>query len=110
VSYFSHFDNGVFEPGAGHSGAILLAEDNGCINQCSVGVSIYTETVYPPASVHKTQEGFIVFSGYGNAKVGMEEHALSPKTVFIVPADTMHTIKTESSTEPVVVFWFHASV
>ena len=109
MSFFSHPEMGVFEQGAGHIGATLLSEKNGCQNHCVIGVSIYSDTTYPAPGVHDEQEGFVVFSGRGYAKVGSEEHELSPQTVFIVPPLTPHAIRTDNNDEPVMVFWFHAA-
>lgn len=110
MKYFATLQEGVATQGAGHVGYLLLTEGNGCRNGCSCGISYYTETEYPSAGRHDDQEGFVVLSGNGKAKVGKQEEDISPGTVFIVPPHEPHSIRTIDSDVPVVVFWFHAAV
>lgn len=94
--------------GNGHSSFPLLGEEQGCTNGCSGGISLYSSTAYTPAAIHGDQEGFIVLSGKGWAKIGGEEFALEPETAFMAPAGTAHQMKSSDKTKPLTVFWFHA--
>ena len=110
MSYFARRED--VEPvfGPGHSSHKLLGEANGCVNGCHTGISVYDATTYQTPGVHDDQEGFVVLSGSGWAKVGEEEQAIGPGTVFIAPQGVPHCIKTDSEEEPVAVFWFHAAI
>lgn len=94
--------------GYGHGSFTLLGEEQGCTNGCCAGISYYSMTEYTPAAVHEDQEGFIVLSGRGWAKIGGEEFLVEPETAFIAPKGTKHQMKSASETERLVVFWFHA--
>ena len=74
-------------PGPGHISYDMLDESNGCLNGCCCGVSVYTETEYQTPGCHDDQEGFMVLSGSGFARLGAEERAVCKGTAFIVPAE-----------------------
>ncbi len=95
--------------GNGHSSFPMLSEKNGCTNGCCAGISRYASTEYTPVATHDDQEGFIVLSGTGWAKIGEEEFHVEPETAFIAPANTPHQMKADSSGVPLMLFWFHAS-
>ena len=59
--------------GNGHGSFPLLGEKQGCTNGCCAGISYYSRTEYTPPAVHEDQEGFMVLSGQGWAKIGEEE-------------------------------------
>lgn len=94
--------------GHGHSSWPLLGEAQGCVNACAGGISSYTSTEYTPPATHDFQEGFIVLSGHGRAKVGTEEFPLDPETAFLVPQGVNHQLKSISPDTPLLLFWFHA--
>ena len=96
-------------PGPGHISYDMLDESNGCLNGCCCGVSVYTETEYQTPGCHDDQEGFMVLSGSGFAKLGNEERAVCKGTAFIVPAGVEHSLRTNDPAVPLEVFWFHAS-
>ena len=89
---------------------VLLNSKNGCTNGCVCGISSYSCLEYPKFDMHNDQEGFIVLSGEGYAKVGEEEGMLRPGVSFIVPANTLHAIRSIHTDIPVEVFWFHAAI
>ena len=78
------------------------------MNGCASGISYYANTAYIPPARHAFQEGFLVLSGRGAARVGEEEFPLEPELSFLVPAGTAHTLKSDSPEKPLVLFWFHA--
>ena len=88
----------------------LLSEFNGCVNGCCTGISIFSKTDYATPNTHEDQEGFFVIAGEGVAQVGDDEFPIGPMTSFIVPAGVSHTIKKNSTSAPVKVFWFHAAI
>jgi len=98
---------GIAEPG--HTSFSLLDEANGCVNGCCCGVSRYTETEYQAPGCHDDQEGFMVLSGSGFAKLGDEERFVCSGTAFIVPAGVEHSLRTDNPAIPLEVFWFHAA-
>jgi len=110
MSYFSAKEHAASTHSAGHYGHPLLTEANGCVNGCTAGISVYMETSYNTPGCHGDQEGFVVLSGSGWAKVGDEERQIEPGVAFIAPKGVPHAIKTASEQLPVTVFWFHAAV
>ena len=70
----------------------------------------YTVTEYAEPGCHDDQEGFVVLSGEGYARIGSEEAAIRKGTTFIAPAGTPHAIRSASADVPVEVFWFHAAI
>ena len=96
------------ESGGGHWSYPLLGPEHGCVNGCASGISYYANTAYIPPARHAFQEGFLVLSGRGAARVGEEEFPLEPELSFLVPAGTAHTLKSDSPEKPLVLFWFHA--
>ena len=94
--------------GNGHSSFPMLGKEEGCTNGSCGGISYYSSTAYTPAAVHEDQEGFIVLSGSGWAKIGGEEFAVEPETAFIAPAGIEHRIRSSDASIPLVLFWFHA--
>ena len=110
MSYFARKEDVDPVSGLGHSAYKLLTEAHGCVNGCHAGISVYDTTTYLTPGIHEDQEGFVVLSGKGWAKVGEEEQAIEPGTAFMAPKGVPHAIKTASAQEPVVVFWFHAAI
>ena len=110
MSYFAHKEDAQPVLAPGHSSYELLTAANGCVNGCSAGISVYDTMTYQTPGCHDDQEGFVVLSGSGWAKIGEEEQRIEPGTVFIAPRGVPHCIKTVSETEPVTVFWFHAAI
>ena len=108
MSYFTHKEDARKETNG--NGYILLSKDNGCTNGCVAGYTAYPFTEYQKPGCHQDQEGFIVLSGNGWAKLGDEERMIKPGTAFIAPKDVPHVIKSADPADPVVVFWFHAAV
>ena len=98
------------DSGGGHWAYPMLGPEHGCVNDCATGISYYANTDYIPPARHEFQEGFLVMSGRGMARVGGEEFSLSPELSFLVPAGMDHTLKSDSPQEPLVLFWFHAAV
>ncbi len=90
---------------------LLMDEKNGCVNKCVMGVTESFSEEYETPGVHPgIQEGFVVLSGCGWAKVGDDEFELSPDTAFIAPAGAPHTVKKAPGSEPLKIFWFHAAI
>jgi len=94
----------------GHYSYKLLSNKNGCVSGCCSGVSVYTSNDYPPPGVHEDQEGFMVIEGTGWARIGNEEFRVEPEVSFIAPAGVKHSIKKDSESAPIKVFWFHAAI
>ncbi len=94
--------------GHGHSSFPLLGAEQGCTNGCCAGISYYASTEYTPAAVHDDQEGFVVLSGSGWARIGDEEFELEKNMAFIAPCRTPHQMKCNKKEEPLMLFWFHA--
>ena len=72
MNRFASMNETVGIPEVGHIGFSLLDENNGCVNGCCCGVSRYTKTEYQIPGCHDDQEGFMVLSGNGYAKLGEE--------------------------------------
>lgn len=102
-------ESGRVDSGGGHWSYELLGPENGCVNECGSGVSYYAGVQFTPDAVHSFQEGFLVLSGEGEARVDEQVFALRPMMSFLVPAETRHALRSTSSEEPLVLFWFHAS-
>ncbi|MBR6571956.1 MAG: cupin domain-containing protein [Clostridia bacterium] len=109
MNHFVSLKEAVGTPEPGHISFSLLDESNGCTNGCCCGVSRYTETEYQVPGCHDDQEGFMVLSGSGYAKIGEEEGYVCSGTAFIVPAGVEHALRTDNPAIPLEVFWFHAS-
>ena len=95
------------ESGNGHYSYPMLGKEQGCKSGCCAGISYYTKNEYTPAAVHNDQEGFMVLSGEGWARIGTAEIRLEKEMAFIVPAGVEHQMRCEN--EELVLFWFHAS-
>jgi len=91
-------------------GYSLLGEEQGCVNGCCCGVSIYTSREYGESAAHDDQEGFYVLEGKGFALIDGEELELEPGMSFMVPAHVEHVMKAAPDSECCKVFWFHAAV
>lgn len=100
----------VIEAQGKQLGYLLLGEEQGCVNGCCCGVSIYTESTYGEAAAHEDQEGFYVLEGNGHALVGGEEISLKPGMSFVVPAHVEHVMRADEGCQMCKVFWFHAAV
>ncbi len=96
------------DSGHGHWAYPMLTEENGCTSECATGISYYAQTEYTPAAAHPFQEGFLVLSGRGWAKVGEEEFPLEKDVSFVVPAEMTHQLKSDDPETPLELFWFHA--
>ncbi len=100
----------VIEKEGQQLGYLLLGEEQGCVNGCCCGVSIYTSKEYGEAAAHDDQEGFYVLEGKGFALINGEELALEQGMSFMVPAHIKHVMKAAADSEACKVFWFHAAV
>ena len=109
MEHFVTLKDAISLAGPGHMSFSLLDETNGCVNGCCCGVSRYAKTEYNVPGCHDDQEGFMVLSGSGYAKVGEEERFVSTGTAFIVPAGVEHSLRTIDPACPLEVFWFHAA-
>lgn len=109
MNHFAALKDAVGTAEPGHTSFSLLDESNGCVNGCCCGVSRYTETEYQTPGCHEDQEGFMVLSGSGYARLGEEERFVCTGTAFIVPAGVAHSLRTDDPNAPLEVFWFHAS-
>ena len=107
--YYVNLDDVMKEQGERRSYQ-LLGEEHGCVNGCKCGVTIYDETEYLKSSVHEDQEGFLVLSGHGMAKVAEEEFPIKEGTSFIAPAGCFHVAKRDPDSEPLKIFWFHSAI
>ena len=110
MKYFATMSEGKVSNNTEHTSIELLSAENGCRDGCCSGISIYYCINYSTASCHEDQEGFFVLEGYGWARVGDEEFKLEPEISFIVPAGVNHCIKSNSSSCPVKVLWFHSAI
>lgn len=87
VQYWAEMDESRrSDSGHGHWSYPLLGEENGCVRDCMSGISYYTDTCFTPVATHPFQEGFLVLSGTGDARVGGETFPLTPMRSFLVPA------------------------
>lgn len=91
------------------TGHTLLDENQGCVNGCRAGVSIYRRTEYDVANAHDDQEGFFVLEGKGYALIDNEEITMEPGMSFMIPAGTPHAMKCDSEYRYCKVFWFHGA-
>lgn len=91
-------------------GYLLLGEEEGCVNGCCCGVSVYRSKEYGEAAAHEDQEGFYVLEGRGSALIAGEELLLEPGMSFVVPAKVEHVMKAAPESDACKVFWFHAAV
>lgn len=91
-------------------GYLLLGQEQGCVNGCCCGVSVYAEKEYGQPAAHEDQEGFFVLEGYGTALVGGQEISLEPGVSFMVPAQVEHVMKADGNCQECKVFWFHAAI
>lgn len=91
-------------------GYLLLGEEQGCVNGCCCGVSVYKQKEYAEAAAHDDQEGFYVLEGKGMALIGGEELELEPGMSFMIPAHVEHVMKVAHDSKECKVFWFHAAV
>ena len=97
------------DSGHGHWAYPMLDESNGCTNECATGISYYAQTEYTPVATHPFQEGFLVLSGKGWAKVGDKEFPIEGGISFVVPAEMAHQLKSDDADTPLELFWFHAA-
>lgn len=109
MHYFATPDFGKAVLGPGHESFDLLSAENGCVNGCCAGISRYTTTQYMAPGCHEDQEGFLVLSGTGYARIGDEEMAVRPGCAFLAPAGVPHAMRTDDPSVPLEVFWFHAA-
>jgi mannose-6-phosphate isomerase-like protein (cupin superfamily) len=87
----------------------LLTKDNGCVNGCRSGITVYDNDEFPEQyGSHEDQEGFYVIEGEGFARVGDEEFSIKTGDSFLAPAGVRHTIKCIKGGS-VTVLWFHAA-
>lgn len=107
MSYFSREKDKITNIG---EGCLLLDSSNGCVKGCCAGTAFYSLTEYSTPGVHEDQEGFYVLEGTGWAKVGNEEFRIEHGTSFMAPAGTPHTMKRDSDSVPIKVFWFHSAI
>ncbi len=110
MSFFRHLRDVEGNETNGATGYLLLSEEQGCVNGCKMGMTIFTKEDYPVAQTHDDQEGFLVVAGSGWAKVGDEEFRLEPDLSFIVPKGVTHAFKKDKGSASLKLFWFHAAV
>lgn len=88
----------------------LLTEDNGCVNGCCSGITVYEDTEFSTRpGVHEDQEGFYVLEGNGIVKLDDLEFSVKAGDSFIAAKGVAHTVKSADG-KPVKVFWFHSAV
>lgn len=100
----------VVGKGEKKTGYTLLNEENGCVNGCTCGVSLYRAKEYGKVSTHDDQEGFFVLEGRGMIYVDGEELAIEPGMCLMIPAHTEHTVKVAEDCDICKIFWFHAAI
>lgn len=89
----------------------FLTEENGCVNGCCSGTTIYADYEFSDhPGCHKDQEGFYVLEGEGYAKLGDLEFPIKAGDSFVALAGVPHTVKTKQGCQPVKVFWFHSAI
>lgn len=90
----------------------LLGAEEGCVNGCNCGISIYKNDAYDESlwAAHEDQEGFYVLEGSGTMKIGDEEITVKAGDCFLVPAHVFHMMKRDAGCEYCKVFWFHAAI
>jgi mannose-6-phosphate isomerase-like protein (cupin superfamily) len=54
---------------------------------------------------HDFQEVSYVVGGYGWARIGEEEFVIEPGVAFVVAPRTLHTLRTNSLSQPLEIFW-----
>ena len=97
--------------GEGNRGYRFLTEENGCMNGCASGTTIYEDHEFSKhPGRHKDQEGFYVLEGEGYAKLDDLEFPIKAGDSFIALPGVAHTIKTKPGCDPVKVFWFHSGI
>lgn len=107
--YFVNLEDIIKEQGIRKSYE-LLNEKHGCVNGCRCGITVYEETEYKKGGVHDDQEGFMVLSGHGMAKIADEEFPIKEGTCFIAPAGCHHVAKKDPDSDPLKIFWFHSAI
>lgn len=88
----------------------LLTAENGCVDDCVAGVTVYEDTEYQESDCHEDQEGFFVLEGTGYAKVDDEEFPISPGTAFMAPAGALHWLRRDENCPYVAALWFHSAL
>ena len=89
----------------------FLTADNGCVNGCASGTTIYADHEFSShPGCHDDQEGFYVLVGDGFAKLDDEIIPIKKGDSFIALPHVRHTIRTKEGCEPVKVLWFHSGV
>lgn len=97
--------------GEGNRSYRFLTAENGCINGCASGITIYDDYEFSDRpGRHEDQEGFYVLEGEGFAKLDDLEFPIQAGDSFIALPGVAHTIKTKKGSQPVKVFWFHSAV
>lgn len=102
----------VIAAGPARTGYDLINEENGAVNGCKCGVSIYRKLEYDPdgGKKHDDQEGFYVLEGKGYAQIEGKEYLLEPGVCILIPPGVQHTMRRDPAYEYCKVFWFHAAV
>lgn len=89
----------------------FLTEENGCVNGCASGTTIYADYQFSDhPGIHADQEGFYVLEGEGFAKLDDLEFPIKAGDSFVALPGVAHTIRTKEGCTPVKVFWFHSAV
>ncbi len=97
--------------GDGKKSYRLLTAENGCVNGCASGITVYSDYEFSShPGVHDDQEGFYVLEGEGYAKLDDLEFSIKAGDSFIALPGVAHTVKTKPGSVPVKVFWFHSGI
>lgn len=101
----------VEKQGDGKRGYKFLTEENGCVNGCSSGITVYADEEFSKKpGCHEDQEGFYVLEGEGFAKLDDLEFPIQAGDSFVALPGVTHTVKTKKGSTPVKVFWFHSGI
>ena len=89
----------------------FLTTENGCVNGCASGTTIYANTEFSDhPGAHDDQEGFYVLEGEGFAKLDDLVFPIKAGDSFVALAGVKHTLRTKEGCTPVKVFWFHSGI
>lgn len=101
----------IASQGEGKRGYKLLTQDNGCVNGCCSGITIYSDYEFSTKmGCHEDQEGFYVLEGEGFAKLDDLVFSIKAGDSFIALPGVKHTICTKEGCQAVKVFWFHSGI
>lgn len=101
----------IEKQGKDQRGYRFLTEENGCVNGCASGTTVYADYQFSDRpGRHADQEGFYVLEGEGFAKLDDLEFPIKAGDSFVALPGVAHTVRTREGCTPVKVFWFHSAI